>query len=124
MRIFELEKRRNNLTEAIKLSRTIIEMMEDGIEWEPQPGKKGVKGVTSTSGEGERSAKAAQRKVAAQKLNDTWKRLIGKLKRQSGAERKAFIPHLQKMATRAQELNFKLDPDPRTILGRPSKEFA
>lgn len=122
MKLFELYERQalveaKELSESIKLCEAVIKVLED-FDWEPQPEFRGAKGITTATGAGEKAARDAKQKQASIKLNDTWKKLLMKLKKQGNEGRKQLVPLLQKMAARADELGFTLSPDPSTILSK------
>jgi len=121
MKLFELYNKRKtkSLKESIRMCKSIISLLEadGGIEWEPQPEMRGVKGISRDTGPGMKASRDAEQKTGNQKLNTLWQKLVSRAKGMSGVEFQKLKPHMEKVAAHAAKRGFTLSPNPKSTLG-------
>ena len=119
MKIFELFEKQplrndNTLRASIKLCESIVAVLEasyeGGIDFEPQPDFKNVKGVNFTDRDQNIAHQSNVKKNENTTLNKAWVKLLSKMKNLDSAGRKKLRPELQKVANAASQRQFKLTP--------------
>ena len=124
MKLFELDgvtrrpiREDKALGACIKLCESVITALEN-FDYEPDPAFAGVKGVSRDSGAGVADAKAAQFKQQEQKLNQTWKMLVGKLGKLDFEASEKLKMNLKKLAQVADSKGFALQPSPQEVFNQ------
>jgi len=110
-RDFEKYMNENKIVETtIKLCESMTRILtedddynyEGGIDFEPQPEMRGLKGITRDTGYGTQHKKLAQKTLDQKKFNDNWARIMRVYRNADAATRKRLLPKIKGLAQAAK----------------------
>jgi len=109
----------NNIRKLHKIAKgygveVSLDVLGEDLAWEPQPEFQGVKGISTDSGVGIKSATDAKFTKMERKLNNTWKQLIAM--QRTGADKAKIDEKLKKIYKIASENGYSLSPSPQDII--------